>query len=150
MIRKATQKDVRFIHGLLAHYGKEGLLIPRSLNSVYESLRDFVIAEDQDGKQVGCCALKISWENLVEIRSCAILPEATKSGWGTKLVEACLSEAVTLSFTKAFVLTYQPDFFARLGFKEVSKNTLPQKIWADCINCVSFPDCGEIAMTLEL
>ena len=150
MIRKATQNDVRFIHGLLAHYGKQGLLIPRSLNSVYESLRDFVIAEDDNGQPVGCCALKICWENLVEIRSLAIQPETQKSGYGTKLVEACLSEAVTLSFTKAFVLTYQPGFFGRLGFMEVSKNSLPQKIWADCINCVSFPDCDEIAMVLEL
>lgn len=150
MIRKATQNDVRFIHGLLAHYGKQGLLIPRSLNSVYESLRDFVIAEDENGQPVGCCALKICWENLVEIRSLAIQPETQKSGYGTKLVEACLSEAVTLSFTKAFVLTYQPGFFARLGFEQVSKNSLPQKIWADCINCVSFPDCDEIAMVLEL
>ena len=150
MIRKATQNEVRFIHGLLAHYGKEGLLIPRSLTSVYESLRDFVIAEDKQGQPVGCCALKICWENLVEIRSLAIVPETKKSGWGTKLVEACLSEAVTLGFTKAFVLTYQPGFFARLGFGEVPKSSLPHKVWADCINCVSFPDCDEVPMVLEL
>ena len=150
MIRKATMKDVRFIHGLLADYGKQGLLIPRSLNSVYESLRDFLIAQDDGGRAVGCCALKICWDNLVEVRSLAVLPGAEGRGWGGKLVEACLSEAITLGFGQVFTLTYQPGFFERFGFKEVDKSNLPQKIWADCINCVSFPDCDETAMLLDL
>jgi amino-acid N-acetyltransferase len=150
MIRKATQEDVRFIHKILADYGKQGILLPRSLNSVYESLRDFVVAEDEAGRSVGCCALKISWENLVEVRSLAVLDERNGQGWGSKLVEACLSEALTLGFSRAFTLTYQPGFFKRFGFREVDKNTLPQKIWADCINCVSFPDCDEVALLLEM
>ena len=61
-----------------------------------------------------------------------------------------MSEALTLNFHKVFVLTYRPDFFGALGFREVDKQTLPNKIWADCIKCVKFPDCDEVAMLMEL
>lgn len=150
MLRKARQGDVRFIHGLLAQYGEKGLLLARPLTDLYEFLRDFVIAEDDEGKAVGCCALHLCWENLCEVRSLAVRPEAGGKGWGSKLVESCLSEAVTLGFHQIFALTYRPNFFARLGFVEVDKQLLPNKVWADCVKCVKFPDCDEIAMLLEL
>ncbi|MCF8041000.1 MAG: N-acetyltransferase [Desulfarculaceae bacterium] len=150
MIRKARQQDVRFIHKLLAHYGGQGDLLARPLTDLYEFLRDFVIAEDAEGQAVGTCALHLCWEDLCEIRSLAVLPERGGEGWGTKLVETCCSEAVTLGFNKIFALTYRPTFFARFEFVQVDKQMLPNKIWADCINCVKFPDCDEIAMLLEL
>lgn len=150
MIRRARQGDVDFIHKLLSDYGKNGVLLARSRSSIYECLRDFQVAEDSAGKLVGCCALHLCWEDLCEVRSLAVLPELEKQGWGTNLVESCISEAVTLDFKKIFTLTYLPDYFARLGFKEVDKGTLPQKIWADCVHCVHFPDCDEVAMLLEL
>ncbi len=149
MIRKAHQKDVRFIHALLAHYGQKGLLLARPLTELYEQLRDFVVAEDE-GELVGTCALHLCWEDLAEIRSLAVVEGHEGKGWGTKLVEACCSEAITLGFRRVFVLTYVPGFFRRLGFREVDKSSLPNKIWADCLKCVKFPDCDEIAMELSL
>ncbi len=150
MIRKARQQDVPFIHRLLAHYGGQGVLLARPLTDLYEFLRDFVVAEDGQGQPVGTCALHLCWEDLCEVRSLAVLPEHQGQGWGDKLVEACCSEAVTLGFGKIFALTYVPGFFTRFGFKEVDKQMLPNKIWADCLNCVKFPDCDEVAMLLEL
>lgn len=150
MIRRARQQDVRFIHGLLAKYGVEGLLLARPLSEIYESLRDFVVAQDDQETLVGVSALHLCWEDLCEIRSLAVLPEYRGQGWGIKLTEACLSEAVTLGFNKVFALTYRPEFFARLGFRQVDKQMLPNKIWADCVKCVKFPDCDETAMLLEL
>ncbi len=150
MIRKARQQDVRFIHRLLAHYGGQGLLLARPLTDLYEFLRDFVIAEDSEGEAVGTCALHLCWEDLCEVRSLAVLPERQGEGWGGRLVETCCSEAVTLGFGQIFALTYVPKFFTRFGFREVDKQMLPNKIWADCLNCVKFPDCDEIAMLLEL
>lgn len=150
MIRRATQKDVDFIHALLADYGDQGELLARPRTELYEFLRDFVVAEDEAGKPVGFCALHLCWEDLAEVRSLAVLPEAQGHRWGTKLVEACMSESLTLGFNQIFALTYRPDFFARLGFAEVDKQRLPNKIWADCTKCIKFPDCDEIAMLVEL
>lgn len=150
MLRKAQQKDVAFIHGLLLNYANQGLLLGRPKIEIYEFLRDFVMAEDERGNCVGTCGLHLIWEDLCEIRSLAVLPEKAGQGWGGKLVEACISEAITLGFNQVFALTYQTDFFFRFGFKEVPKQRLPNKIWADCVKCVKFPDCDEVAVLLEL
>ncbi|MDR1397626.1 MAG: N-acetyltransferase [Desulfarculales bacterium] len=150
LLRKAGQKDVAFIHALLLHYAGEGILLGRARVEIFEFLRDFVIAENENGSPLGMSALHLIWENLCEIRSLAIVPEFRSQGIGSLLVEACISEAITLGFEQIFALTYQTPFFLRHGFKEVSKQRLPNKIWADCVKCVKFPDCDETAVLLEL
>ncbi len=150
-MRKARIGDVKAIHGILMECSKQDLLLPRSYSDLYSHLRDyFVVAEDIGANIYGCCALSIVWENLAEIRSLAIVPEIRNMGWGGKLVESCLSEALTLGIYKVFTLTYQKTFFARQGFREITKDILPQKVWADCLNCPKFPDCDEIAMLMEM
>jgi len=152
MIRKAKIQDVKSIHEMLTRYANQELLLPRSLAELYDHLRDFYVIENSQKpeKPLGVCALSISWENIGEIRSLAVSEENQKRGLGSQLVEACLSEASELGFEKVFVLTLIKEFFARFGFEEVEKSSLPHKIWADCIKCPKFPDCDEIAMTLAL
>lgn len=151
MIRKARIEDVKAIHGLLMHSEEhEGLVLPRSFSQLYSHLRDFVV-EEQDGKVVGCCALSLIWENLAEIRSLVVLPEYRGRKLGRKLVEACLSEAVTLGIFKVYTLTEQTGFFAHLGFENEDMDNLNQKVFSDCLNCPRFPDlCNEVAMVIKL
>ena len=152
MIRKAVIQDVRNIHQLLAFYAEQGLLLSRPLSEIYDHLRDFVVAEDEgSGKNLlGVCALGICWERLAEIRSLAVAEDQKGKGLGVRLVKICLKEAESLGVKEAFVLTYVPGFFSKLGFEEVKKSTLPHKVWADCLKCAKFPDCDEIAMTIKL
>ena len=146
-IRKAKVQDVKAIHGLLMSAAKKGLLLPRSFNELYGHVRDFyVVADRENGAVQGCSALSVAWEDIAEVRSLAVAEEAQGRGLGKKLLEACMSEALTLGLSKVFTLTYIPDFFRPFGFDEVNKEVLPQKIWADCIHCVKFPECDEIAM----
>lgn len=150
-LRKARISDVKSIHSLLMGYSKQELLLPRSYSELYSHLRDYYIIAENDGPAVlGCCALSIVWENLAEIRSLAIVPELRNQGWGRKLVDACLSEAITIGIYKVFTLTYQKDFFKKMDFVEITKDVLPQKVWADCLRCPKFPDCDEIAMLMEM
>lgn len=150
-IRKAKMQDVKNIHGLLMRCANRGELLPRSLSDLYNRLRDFfVLVSREDGRVLGCCAFAICWEDIAEIRSLVVDPEVQKGGWGRRLVEACLSESVVFGVYRVFTLTYVPDFFRGLGFDEVSKDVLPQKIWADCLNCPKFPECDEVAMLLSL
>lgn len=150
-LRKAQIQDVRQIHALLMDCAKKEFLLPRSFSQLYSHLRDFYVLAERSGRGVhGCCALTIAWEDLAEIRSLAVDEHLRKKGWGGKLVEACLSEAVTLGLYRVFTLTYQKGFFEHLGFVEVEKEKLPQKVWADCINCPKFPECDEIAMLMEM
>jgi amino-acid N-acetyltransferase len=149
-LRKARIPDVKAIHGLLMNSAGMGLLLPRSLSDLYKHLRDFAVLADRDAEAVyGCCALSITWEDIAEIRSLAIAEEERGRGWGKRLAESCMSEAVTLGLFRVFTLTYRVDFFARLGFKVVEKEVLPQKVWADCLNCPKFPGCDETAMLIE-
>ncbi len=130
---------------------KQELLLPRSYSDLYSHLRDhYVIAKAEGPEILGCCALSIVWDSLAEIRSLAIVSSLRGMGWGRKMVESCLSEAITLGIYKVFTLTYQVAFFKKLGFVEISKDVLPQKVWADCLRCPKFPDCDETAMLMEM
>ncbi len=148
-LRKATLKDSVSIYSLINTYAKEGILLPRSLNSIYENIRDFWVYEEE-GQIVGCCALHVVWEDLAEIKSLAVKEDMKGKGVGSSLVQACLKEAKELGVKRVFVLTYAVDFFEKLGFYTVQKENLPHKVWGECINCVKFPSCDETAMQMEV
>ncbi len=147
-IRKASVKDVKIIHKLINEFAKKGDMLPRSLNELYENLRDFYVIEE-NSEVKGTCALHILWEDLAEIRSLAVKREYQNKGIGSLLVKKCLKEAKKLGIKNVFVLTYVPEFFKKLGFKEIDKSRLPQKIWGDCIKCPKFPECDESALIYE-
>ncbi len=151
MIRKATIKDIKAIHALLQQYGRKGELLPRPLSVLYDHVRDFTVSvNDKDAGVLGCCALQFCWDDLAEIRSLAVHPEHLGKRIGSKLVEHALSEAKSFEIQKVFALTYRPDFFKRFGFQQIDRSELPIKIWADCIMCIKFPDCDEIAMMKKI
>lgn len=156
VLRKALMCDVKSLYALFAEYSKAGEMLPRSLSDIYEHLRDFYIAELENGECnganeiVGACALSIVWENLAEIRSLAVKRPFTRKLIGTELINKCIEEARFFKISSIFALTYKPDFFGKSGFKVIDKAELPHKIWSDCINCVKFPDCDETAVMLKL
>ncbi len=145
MIRKARIKDVKEIQLMINGFASQDVMLARSLNELYENIRDFWVKEIK-GKAVGCAALHISWDNLAEIKSVAVLKRFQGKGIGRELINACLDEARVLGIKKVFMLTYKPKFFKKFGFKEVSHASLPHKIWAECIHCPKFPDCKESAL----
>jgi amino-acid N-acetyltransferase len=149
MIQKAKLDDIKEIQRLIKLYAPQGGILPRSLSELYDYLRDFFVFI-QNRKVVGICALHICWEDLAEIRSLAVQEEDQNKGIGAKLVRACLKESRVLGVKRVFALTYEPDFFEGLGFKRVDKTVLPHKIWTDCLKCVKFPDCDEIAVLKEV
>jgi len=152
MLRKARVSDVKTIHRMINLSSGKGEILPRSLMDIYGSLRDFFIYFDEKEKVVaGICAMNIIWENLAEIRSLYVEEIYRRQGIAKKLVEGCISEAITLGFYRMFTLTNRPDFFKRLGFKEVDRSSLSEKIWSDCFRCSKYPDyCDEVAMVVEL
>jgi len=147
--RKAIISDVKPMQKIINNLASQDEMLPRSLNQIYETLRDFWVCI-MDDTVCGCCALHIMWEDLAEIRSVAIPPEYQRQGIGKKLVQLAISEALELGLPRIFLLTYKPEYFKKHGFHEVDKNTLPHKVWRECINCPKFPDCGEVAMIREL
>lgn len=149
MIHKANIEDVRIIHKLLQIYGNQGELLPRPLSKLYDHVRDFWVYQE-NGVAVGCCALQFHWDDLAEIRSLAVHPDYVNQKIGTALTRRALEDARAFAIPKVFTLTYRPGFFEQFGFRRIDRSDLPLKIWADCIACVKFPDCDEIAMIKEL
>jgi len=139
-------EDVKDIHTLLNYYAKKGLLLACSISSLYDRLRDFVVYVSKEDEILGVCALHITWENLAEIRSLAVIEGSQGKGIGAKLVQQCLNEAEMYGITSIFTLTYQPGFFRKQKFIDIDKRDLPHKIWSDCIHCSMFPDCDEEAL----
>ena len=120
-------------------------MLPRSRNTLYENLRDMIVAEN-DGTVVGVGALHIMWDRLAEVRMMAIAPDHTRQGIGAEIVGYLLMEGEALGIEKVFTLTYKPEFFRKLGFIRISREELPQKVWKECIDCPKYPNCDEIAM----
>jgi len=149
MIRKAKIKDIKQIQELINSFARQNIMLPRSLNELYESIRDFWVAEEK-GKVCACSALHVSWDDLAEIKSLAVAKKYHGKGLGRELIAACLEEAADLGAKKVFVLTYKPEYFKKFGFKRVKHANLPHKIWAECINCCKFPNCQEIALLKNL
>ncbi|MGL5513662.1 MAG: N-acetyltransferase [Sporomusa sp.] len=149
IFRKAKFSDVENILKLINDYAAQGLMLARARNTIYESLRDFILAEE-DGQIVGVAALHLVWDELAEIRALAVHPAKIKAGIGRIIVDRLTEEAKQLGVKTLFALTYQPGFFTKLNFREVPKESVPQKMWKECINCPKFPNCDEIAMVKEL
>lgn len=141
--------DVEGLHALINSFADQGLMLARSRNTLYESLREFTVIEDE-GRLVGAGALHIIWEDLAEIRALAISADYQGQGIGKRLIEELIHEAEILGIHQVFALTYQVPFFKKCGFFEVSKDEMPPKVWKECINCPKFPNCDEVAVIRKL
>ena len=150
VVRKARIGDVDRIHALITLFSKEQVMLARSRSELYESLRDFFVAEAPTGVVVGCCGLEITWADLAELKSLAVDTEWQRRGLGRRLIDACLGEARDLGIKRVFALTMQVEFFEKLGFEKLPKEQLPHKIWSDCLKCPKFPDCDEVAVAYTL
>lgn len=143
--RKARMPDVESMALLINSYADQGLMLHRTIPSLYQKIRDYTVIEE-DKKILGVGGLRILWKDLAEICSLAIHPQMAGSGLGRSLVEVLIEECRELAVEKIFTLTYQPDFFKKSGFNLIDKEELPQKVWTECINCPKFPNCDEIAL----
>ena len=137
--------DIPVIGGIINKQAETGAMLQRPLSMLYENVRDYSVIE-LEGKIIGCGALHVMWSDLAEIRAVAVVEDSRRRGYGRALVETMLAEVELLRIERIFVLTYQVEFFRSLGFSEIEKSELPHKIWRDCLNCVHFPDCDEVAM----
>ena len=145
VIRPAQLADIPAMLGLINDYASQALMLPRTEMELCESLRDFLVALDED-ELVGCGALHFYTQHMAELRSLAVAPSKTRSGLGQKIAHTLLEEARQFGVDVVFVFTYVPGFFEKLGFHLVDRGALPLKTWKDCLRCPMFQACDEVAM----
>jgi amino-acid N-acetyltransferase len=149
-VRQAKIRDVPRMLDIINGFAREGLMLSRGPQIVFEDIRDFMVLVDDEDVVRGTGAFHVYWNDVGEIRSVAVERELQKRGYGILIVKALLKEAERLEIPRVYVFTYAPGFFKKLGFKTVRKEDLPQKMYAECANCPKYFFCDEIAMLLHL
>lgn len=148
-IRKAVLSDVPELFKMINHYAKERVMLPRPMVELYENVWEFTVAEE-DGRILGCGALKFYSDELAEVRSLCVAPGLSNRGLGCAISESLLDEAERYGLKTVFALTVVPAFFAKLGFAEVPRERFPTKVWRDCLQCPKYFQCDEKALVLDL
>jgi amino-acid N-acetyltransferase len=156
-VRPSRIDDVPRIHQIISSHAELGKMLFKSYAQLYEDVRDFAVAETTittpTGDKplvVGCVAVGIIWADMAEVRSLAVADGFLGRGVGRRLVEWCLGDARRMGIRKLMSLTYEQQFFEKLGFVVVQKESLPLKVWSDCVRCPKNQNCDEIAMVAEL
>ena len=150
MIKKPLLDDIKTMQELVKDDVANGIILYRSDDEIATNIRSYTIVKDKD-KLLGYGALHIHTKSLAEIRSLVVEKNSRGKGIGKQIVKALLKEAKELKLKDIFTLTYQQEFFEKLDFKEIPKESLPeQKIWADCIKCKHFPVCNEVSLIFNL
>jgi amino-acid N-acetyltransferase len=148
---KAKLSDIPAMQTLVASEVKDGIILNRTEDEVATNIRSYVLAKDGD-KLVGYTALHVHSKRLAEIRSLIVDEAYRGQKVGQSMVQFTLDEAKDIGVEEdVLVLTYLPNFFLKLNFKEINKEVIPEhKIWADCIKCIHFPVCNEVALVYKL
>lgn len=148
-LRPAQPADAPAIHALLETFVRDGALLPRTLEQVYQAIRDFVVAVDGEAI-VGCGALRIYTESLGEIGALAVARDWQARGVGGRIVGALAAEAAALGIRRVIALTLQERFFHRQGFRTAPIAEFPEKIARDCARCAKRAGCIEIAVVHDV
>jgi amino-acid N-acetyltransferase len=149
-IRKAELHDVPSIFEMINHYAAERIMLPRPLTDLYESVREFFVAEDEGGNVLACGALKLYNADLAEVRSLCVAPGTQRRGMGRALAERLIAEAEGFGLKIVFALTMTPEFFLKFGFRETARERFPMKVWRDCLRCDRYFHCNEKTVCLDL
>lgn len=148
-IRTAEASQAPKLHTLISAHLDEGRLLPRELDDLTLHAGRFVVA--MRGRQiVGCADLVPLSAHVAEVRSLAVKASARGCGVGGMLVEELRQRARRDGFDKLCAFTHKPGYFSQMGFSIVPHLWLPEKIFADCVKCPLFRQCGQYAMFLPL
>lgn len=142
-------RDIPALLQLINFYAANGDMLPRTEFEMSENIRDFTVVYS-GSELLGCGALHFYTPTSGEIRSLAVAPNFRKQGVGVFLTNALENEAINNDLHFIFAFTYVPDFFRKLGFRQVDRGLLPLKVWKDCLSCPKFQCCDEIAVIKAL
>ncbi|MFT4230158.1 MAG: amino-acid N-acetyltransferase [Microbacterium sp.] len=146
VVRPAVTADVRGIAMLLEPYVQRRILLGKELVVLYESVQQFLVAEDADGRLIGCGALFVMWEDLGEVRTLIVADDWLRHGVGRALVDGLEHRARALGLTRLFCLTFEVEFFTRRGFAVIGEQVVDPDVYSQLIRS---PDEG-VAEFLDL
>jgi amino-acid N-acetyltransferase len=121
-IRPARTADVWAIRSFIDLYADDRILLSKATVTLFEDVPEFVVAEDGDGKIVGCAAVHVLWEDLAEVRTVAVDPSVRGLGVGRLLLDEAIRRGRALGVSRLFCLTFAVSFFAEAGFEPLGED----------------------------
>ena len=170
ILKRASVDDVDAIFALLDFFALRKLLLPKTKDQLYRQIRDFRVIykirtkddenavvqrshaeNDIDNRSLVACAhLDIFTNQLAEVKSLAVHEDFHGHGLGRMLVEDCEDEARSMQIKTIFALTYQIKFFEKIGYHLVDIQSLPEKVFKECVVCPFYGACNENALIKRL
>ena len=136
--RVATESDLGRIKSFLKENGLPELGVDRWV-------KNFVIAEDQDGSLVGVAGLEL-YDKSGLVRSVAVDNHFRGKGYGRILVEAVVENASARGLKTLYLLTEDASaYFKRLGFQAVDRKDVDRAVKAS----IEFTDMCEGATVMR-
>lgn len=145
-LRPAVPADVTAMAELINRYADEGLMLPKTPEALFRSIRDFVVVVDMSGMLCACGGLRVYSAESAEIVGLAVSSAWQGRGLGALIVDRLVSDARSLNIARVFAMTLNEAFFARHGFRGIPRGLLPEKERADCRGCPRRMGCKEVAV----
>jgi len=132
-VRQARTKDISAIADLCGPLIQSRVLLGKEKVELYESVQEFLVAEDESGRVVGCGALHVMWEDLGEVRTLAVATDYQGKGVGRQILDALLQRAGSLGVSRIFCLTFEVEFFAKSGFEPIADTPVDPEVYAELV-----------------
>jgi amino-acid N-acetyltransferase len=132
-VRRARAADVRDIQRLIEVYADDRIVLAKAPVALYEDVQEFWVAEQEDGRVVGCGALHVMWEDLAEVRTVAVDPARRGMKIGHRIVAELLANARELGVARVFVLTFQTAFFGSFGFRPIDGTPVSHAVYEELL-----------------
>ena len=149
VLRPARPADVRAIAELVRPYAERRVLIAKDLISYFEDVQEFTVAEEIPGvvgpggadsgdtsaasRIVGCGALHVMWDDIAEVRTLAVHPDALGTGLGSAILRELIAQAREMGLKRVFCMTFEEQFFGAHGFEPIEGTPVGADVFAEML-----------------
>ena len=148
ILRPARPADVRAIAELVRPYAERRVLVPKDLISYFEDIQEFIVAEEVPGgvggaggetpspavpRIVGCGALHVMWDDIAEVRTLAVHPDALGTGLGSAVLRELIAQARQMGLKRVFCLTFEEPFFGSHGFEPIEGTPVGADVFSEML-----------------
>ena len=132
-VRAARTADIGAIADLCGPLIQSRVLLGKERVELYESVQEFLVAEDSSGKVIACGALHVMWDDLGEVRTLAVATPHQGTGIGKSILLNLFERAKSLGLKRIFCLTFEVEFFSKLGFEPISETPVDPEVYAELV-----------------
>ena len=82
---------------------------------------------------VGCGALHVMWDDIAEVRTLAVHPDALGTGLGSAVLRELIAQARQMGLKRVFCLTFEEPFFGSHGFEPIEGTPVGADVFSEML-----------------